>query len=322
MKALDTWIITHRDADGICSAAITLAARPNARIYFSHPIGLYRDLEKPKKGDEVFIFDISLAEDTLHKTFPRLADLSKQGSVTYIDHHPLPPNVTREMIPCITRHSTEFCATELAYREFREIIPSDMSRVAIYGAIGDYKEKTTLMQQLIEDWDKSALYYETGTLLEGLEIDRKDYDFMRRIALLLSKNMPPSSDNELVSRARQQAQLEEEQRKNVTEQVKTIGNIAYVIDVPGSIGTAALYARVTEKALIGVAGATKHEIVDLSLRSKNPKINLNILLRSECRKFGGVGGGHPQAAGARIPIDQLIAFLKSLDLTTTAFLEQ
>ncbi len=319
---MDTWIITHRDADGICSAAITLAARPNARIYFSHPIGLYRDLEKPKKGDEVFIFDISLAEDTLHKTFPRLADLSKQGSVTYIDHHPLPPNVTREMIPCITRHSTEFCATELAYREFREIIPSDMSRVAIYGAIGDYKEKTTLMQQLIEDWDKSALYYETGTLLEGLEIDRKDYDFMRRIALLLSKNMPPSSDNELVSRARQQAQLEEEQRKNVTEQVKTIGNIAYVIDVPGSIGTAALYARVTEKALIGVAGATKHEIVDLSLRSKNPKINLNILLRSECRKFGGVGGGHPQAAGARIPIDQLIAFLKSLDLTTTAFLEQ
>jgi RecJ-like exonuclease len=196
-----------------------------------------------------------------------------------------------------------------------------MSRVAIYGAIGDYKEKTTLMQKLMEDWDKSALYYEAGTLLEGLEIDRKDYDFMRRIARLLSKNTLPSSDNELVSKARQQAQLEEKQRKNVARQVKTIGNIAYVIDVPGSIGTAALYARVTKEALIGVAGETKHEIVDLSLRSKSPNIDLNVLLRSECRKFGGVGGGHPQAAGARIPVDQLIGFLKSLDLTATSFLE-
>jgi len=318
---LDTWIITHRDADGICSAAITLAARPSASIYFSHPIGLYRDLEKPKKGDEVFIFDISLAEDTLHKTFPRLADLREHGSVTYIDHHPLPPNVTMEMIPGIVRHSTEFCATELAYREFRKIIPSDISRVAIYGAIGDYKEKTTLMQKLMDDWDKSALYYETGTLLEGLEIDRKDYDFMRRIARLLSKNMLPSSDNELVSRARQQAQLEEKQRKIVARQVKTIGNVAYVIDVTDSIGTAAFYARVTKEALIGVAGATKHEIVDLSLRSKNPKIDLNVLLRRECGKFGGVGGGHPQAAGARIPADQLMSFLKSMDLAITAFLE-
>lgn len=317
---MDTWIIAHRDADGICSAAITLAARPNARVYFSHPIGLYRDLEKPMKGDEVFIFDISLAEETLHKVFPRLAELSEHGSVTYMDHHPLPPNVSSDTIPGIVRHSTEFCATELAYREYRKIIPSDMSRVAIFGAIGDYKERTTLMQKLIEDWDKSALYYETGTLLEGLETDRKDYDFMRRMTRLLSKNRLPSSDDELTSRARQQAQREEEQRKIVSEQVKAIGSVAYVIDVPGSIGTAALYARVTKKALIGVAGVTKNEMVDLSFRSKNPNIDLNVLLRSECGKFGGVGGGHPQAAGARIPVDELMDFLKSLDLIATAFL--
>ncbi len=319
---MDTWIITHRDADGICSAAITLAARPNARIYFSHPIGLYRDLEKPTKGDEIFIFDISLADDTLHKTFPRLSDLCEHGTVTYMDHHPLPPNVTVDMIPGTVRHDIERCATELAYREFRKVIPSDMSRVAIYGAIGDYKEKTMLIQKLIEDWDKSALYYESGTLLEGLETDRKDYDFMRRITRLLSKNDLPSSDNELVSRARQQAQIEEEQRKIVGKQVKIMGNIAYVIDVPGSIGTAALYSRVTKKALIGAAGTIKNEIVDLSFRSNNPKINLDVILRSECGKFRGVGGGHPQAAGARIPVDQLMNFLKSLSLTTTSFFEE
>ena len=319
---MDTWIIAHRDADGVCSASITLAARPNARIYFSHPIGLYRDLEKPKKGDEIFIFDISLAEDTLHKTLPRLADLCEHGAVTYMDHHPLPSNVTVNMIPGTVRHCMELCATELAYREFRNVIPSDMSRVAIYGAIGDYKEKTALIQKLIEDWDKSALYYESGTLLEGLETDRKDYDFMRRITRLLSKNELPSSDDELVSRARQQARMEEEQRKIVGKQVKTMGNIAYVIDVPGAIGTAALYSRVTKKAWIGVAGTTTNEMVDLSCRSNNPKSNLDVLLRSECGKFGGVGGGHPQAAGARIPADQLMDFLKSLSLTAKSFLEE
>jgi len=319
---LNTWIITHRDADGICSAAITLAAKSNAQIYFSHPIGLYRDLEKPAKGDEIFIFDISLAKDTLHKTLPRLADLCEHGTVTYMDHHPLPPNVTADIIPGTVRHDMKLCATELAYREFRKMIPSDMSRVAIYGAIGDYKEKTMLMQKLIDDWDKSALFYESGTLLEGLETDRKDYDFMRRVTRLLSKNELPSSDDELVSRARQQAQIEEEQRKIVGKQVKTMGNIAYVIDVPGSIGTAALYSRVIKRALIGVAGTTSNEMVDLSFRSNNPKINLDFLLRSECGKFGGVGGGHPQAAGARIPVDQLLNFLKSLSLTATSFLEK
>jgi len=192
-----------------------------------------------------------------------------------------------------------------------------MSRVAVYGAIGDYKEHTPLIQRLIEDWDKSALYYETGTLLEGLEVDRKDYDFMRRIVHHLSENRLPSSDAELARRAHEQAQREEEQRVAVKEQVQIVGSVAYVLNIPGPIGTAALYARVAGDAKIGVAGEAKGDMVDLSLRTVSPKLDLNTILRRECKRFGGVGGGHPQAAGARIPTGRLMEFLKALDSSAT-----
>ncbi|MDD3318098.1 MAG: DHH family phosphoesterase, partial [Methanosarcina sp.] len=43
------------------------------------------------------------------------------------------------------------------------------------------------------------------------------------------------------------------------------------------------------------------------------EVDVNRLLRSVAPKFGGSGGGHPLAAGARIPEKFLNAFLRTFD---------
>jgi single-stranded-DNA-specific exonuclease len=51
---------------------------------------------------------------------------------------------------------------------------------------------------------------------------------------------------------------------------------------------------------------------DLSIRSRG-EVDINRLLRLIALKFGGSGGWHPLAAGARIPEKSLDAFLKNFD---------
>lgn len=56
----------------------------------------------------------------------------------------------------------------------------------------------------------------------------------------------------------------------------------------------------------------KH-VYDISIRRRNGDVDLNIILRRLAPDHGGTGGGHPFAAGARIPEKELGAFLYDLD---------
>ena len=56
----------------------------------------------------------------------------------------------------------------------------------------------------------------------------------------------------------------------------------------------------------------RKEAYDLSIRSRG-EVDVNRILRSVAPKFGGSGGGHPLAAGARIPENSLYIFLRAFD---------
>ena len=307
-----TWILTHGDADGVCSGAIALAANPEAHVYFTHPSGLLEDLDVVELGDEVIICDIALPDD-VDGLLKRLTALAKEGHVTYIDHHPLPPSLDPSKIPGEFVHNVEVCASELTYVHFRESIPRDMERVAIYGAIGDYADDTPYIQRLLQDWDRRVLYFETGILLQALDAIGRNYERKRGIVWLLSENAPPSSDEELVKLALKQSRRDEELRLRVRREVKVMGDVAYVLDLGGSAGKAAVYARASAGTLVGLAGETREEkgVIDMSLRALEG-VDLNIILRELAPKFGGSGGGHPVAAGARIPREKFMDFLRAL----------
>ncbi|MEM2608624.1 MAG: phosphoesterase, partial [Thermoproteota archaeon] len=143
-----------------------------------------------------------------------------------------------------------------------------MSRVAIYGAIGDYSDNTPRIQLLLKKWDKRELYLESGILVATLEgVKKGDFDFKRGLVNYLSENKLPSSDRNLVEIALREAERDEQMRHVVKNMVKTHGRVSYVINVEWSLGKAATYARAYGNTIVGVAADERGENIDLSVRS-------------------------------------------------------
>ncbi|MCZ7361815.1 MAG: DHHA1 domain-containing protein [Candidatus Methanoperedens sp.] len=88
-----------------------------------------------------------------------------------------------------------------------------------------------------------------------------------------------------------------------------------VIDINGYMSKAAIYAGSFGRTLVGVSCEYRphKQVYDISLRLKNGGVDLNTILRRLAPYHGGTGGGHPFAGGARIPRDELKAFLYDLD---------
>jgi single-stranded-DNA-specific exonuclease len=87
-------ILAHGDGDGVCSAALAsgfLRSRCEVSVYFTHPVGLLEDFrEFAERGSRVFILDIAVNELHAEELVRALEEHASEGSVTYIDHHPLP----------------------------------------------------------------------------------------------------------------------------------------------------------------------------------------------------------------------------------------
>jgi len=312
------WVVlAHGDSDGVSSAALARAFLEwrgrESRVVFTHPVGLLSDLrEFASSGEGVFVVDVAL--DELHKDglLALLKDLSAGRDVVYVDHHPLPEGF--EVPAGVTWVHDACCsASELTFRYLSSLgLDPEYSRVALYGAIGDYLDETSWVRAELDKWDRRSVYLEAGMLIQGLEGSRRDYEFKRCVVEHLARNMLPSMMKELVDRALKQAVEDEELRVWVRRNVVRHGRVAYVTSPPGSIGRAANYARVYGDAVVGVAAEERGDTYVLSLRGV-PGVDLNKALREISKKLGIHGGGHPAAAGARVRKDLFHAFLNELN---------
>jgi single-stranded-DNA-specific exonuclease len=89
-------------------------------------------------------------------------------------------------------HRLDACGSLLACDYFRDALDPDMNRVAMYGAIGDFRDTTPLAAEMADRRDKRSLYYEAGTLSQGIEIDYRNRDYKRIIVRYLAANKLPS----------------------------------------------------------------------------------------------------------------------------------
>lgn len=311
-------IFAHGDSDGVASAAIAVAALKreydDIRIYFSHPAGLYDDLnELYNSGSDLIILDIALNESHLSNLLEKFEYISRRNNLVYIDHHPEPLGLRIKDLPGQIFHDINSSTSELTYRFFEEYLDYDMVRVALYGAISDYLDETSWVKRMLEYWDKRDIYYEAGVLSQGLEGSRRLYDFKRHVVRHLSENRLPSMLSELLVRALIERVNNEELRKWVKKNVIKKNYLAYVIDPPGSLGKAALYSRAIADTLVGVAISKREKIAEMSLRARRNTVDLNVILRKITPRLNGCGGGHSFAAGARVPLDRLEEFLDKLE---------
>ncbi|MCD6428546.1 MAG: DHH family phosphoesterase [Desulfurococcales archaeon] len=316
-------ILAHGDSDGVCSAALVAAALREdyreVKVVFTHPAGLLSDFRESAKGD-VVIVDVAISEHYVRELEIAFKNY-RHGIITYIDHHPEPLSLNPRELSIEVVHSLTSSASELTYKYFTKLgkLGREYERVALYGAIGDYLDETAWVKQTLEKWDKRQIYFEAGVLIQGLEGSKKMYDFKRHVVRHLSKNKRPSQLGELVVRALVEARNNEVLYEWVKQNVVVEGDVAYVIDPPGSLGIAAVYARGITERKVGIAAERRDNLMIMSLRAKKDSIDLNRFLRQTTVYLGGCGGGHPHAAGCRIPyrsfrklIDMLNGELRSL----------
>lgn len=308
-----TLILTHGDSDGICSGAIAKNAYPNAYVYFTSPVSLLEKLDLIEEVETLIICDIAIDERYCSELFSTLSKFADECNLYYIDHHPLPENCGEKK--AWLYHDTEACSSELTYRTFESRLDRDIRRVAIYGAIGDFWDNSPYVKKWEKDWDKRNLYFQAGTLIQAILYKGKDYEFKRRLLEPLSKDIIPSSIPGLLELARDGAINEERLRLFVKENVKTLKNSAYVVNTNNSLSKAAIYAASYGQKDVGIAAEyrDRKNAYDLSIRSRG-NVDVNKILRLLTPKFGGSGGGHPLASGARIPEASLNAFLKAFDI--------
>jgi len=98
----------------------------------------------------------------------------------------------------------------------------------------------------------------------------------------------------------------------VKSNAKRLGSIGYVKDLPlfGFRGPSALFAATVTDSLIGMSIHTRRKYLDITIRKRLGDFPLNLLAEKAAEGVGGSGGGHEEAAGARIPLDSLERFLK------------
>ena len=306
-----TLILTHGDSDGICSGALAKSAFPDAYVYFTGPVSLLDKLNIIEEVETLIVCDIAIDERYCTELRAKFEELTEECNLYYIDHHPLPEDCKKEKW---FYHDTGVCSSELTYRVFENLLSEEMKRVAIYGSIGDFCDNTPCVKNWVKDWDKRSLYFQAGTLIQAILQKGRDYEFKRTLLEPLSKNVIPSNIRGLLELAREGAINEESIRLFVKEHVEILKNSAYIVNTNNSISKAAIYAASYGQKEVGIAAEYRERknAYDLSIRSRG-EVDLNKILRSLAPKFGGSGGGHPSAAGARIPEDSLEVFLRALD---------
>ncbi|MBN2101566.1 MAG: DHH family phosphoesterase [Candidatus Aenigmarchaeota archaeon] len=311
---MKTVILTHSDCDGICAGAIALSRFPHAEVFFTRPASFAKDLRECV-GEEIIICDIAFNQTDKEEIMHIIKE--KPSKIIYFDHHPMGPDVREFLEKHVTlEHNLKMSASELIYKYYQKEIPEERVWIAIYGAIGDYCENTQFVKDVEKDWDIRALYFEVSTLVMGIKTPHfEHYDKKRIIVREMSKGNNPSDIPGLVFEAKEAVKREFELYDIVKNRAEKFDNVGVVSDLEGFgfRGPAALFAATATNSLLGISVYDRTNHLDITVRTRNYKIDLNILLAEAGVTVGGNGGGHPEAGGARIPMNKLKDFINFIN---------
>jgi RecJ-like exonuclease len=305
-------IIAHEDADGICSAALVRMTDPSSRIFFSKPCGLLHDLDQMDSGRDLVLLDLALCELAKEQIVSRLSRW--RGKVLYIDHH---PDTASSFLrrPNLEIVAGDVSASELTFIHQGSGLSREAERVMLMGAIGDYADLTPFCLDRLNRWDKRSVFLQAGFLCGALEVTRTDHEFHRQIVDLLASCRPPCEDSRIVAYAVKASELEESFRQRVEKSAQKLGRIGVAYDLNGPAGKGATYAAAATAVSIGayVDKDARRGSADISFRVIDRSVDLNRILRAVAPKLGASGGGHPEACGARVPLDKLDEFFQAIN---------
>jgi PAS domain S-box-containing protein len=296
-----TLILTHRDVDGVCAAAIAKASYPKAKIEFANPPDFVSMLDSLSGYDCVIILDLGIDGVQKDEAIAAFRKLSTTSRIIYIDHHLRPPRLTKSSLACKGAYRTDASTSELAWEFFKPAPSHDF--IAVLGAIGDYKERTPQIQGLIERYDERKVYPEALFLEWALMVSEDS--FKQGVVEELVQGKWPYQMSIMGKEADAIVRRQRTLERYVREKVEKICERVMLIRDPPfkATGPAATLLTKLDNVDIGMASRIDENHVYLSLRRhEESDINLASLIDQIASKFGGMGGGHAAAAGGKIPV--------------------
>jgi single-stranded-DNA-specific exonuclease len=310
-------ILTHGDLDGITSGAIALLVFPGSDFYFTRPSQVHQDLYRVAKDkpEIVHVSDIAINSKKFDEVLRALDRFPESTEIHWTDHHPMTPKERRALEKRVDLyHDIGPCAAELVYRKFAGPLPEHALRLALYGAIGDYCDETPFVKAHFDDVDKRTLYLEAGLLVQALqEIDyrKESKDLVHQLTL----GIKPSSMDDIVTLALKATRIEHEVFRYVQQNARKLGPVGYILDMPinGYRGKSAKFSAYVTDSKIGISARSSDDEVDMSIRRRGIKVDLNKTLNIILKDLeGSSGGGHPAAAGASLDRNDFPRFLHLL----------
>ncbi len=309
---MPTVSITHGDdVDGLTSGAL-LKRLFKAKVVPAN----YDDLEEALRGvvgnvDRLFITDLNLRDVLL----PLIADIRGHAVVTVIDHHPMEKGLADalEALGVEVVHDTRDCASALVYNHFKERLEPDAARLAAYAAVSDMFEDGPIASRLMDGMDRKFVQNEALMLSAALGADQSEA-FKRRLLDELSGYAYPHRIKGVVEASVSQLEKIVRIKETVAVRARRMGRLAVMeCGDDSSTGEVANVVMDTLLVDVGMCWKDQGEMVNISLRGERrlPE-HLGELASRLSKKYGGFGGGHARASGAKVPRDKLDAFIGDL----------
>jgi oligoribonuclease NrnB/cAMP/cGMP phosphodiesterase (DHH superfamily) len=315
---LPTVSITHGDdVDGLTSGAFLM------RLFDATIIPAnYDDLEDALRGvghdvDHLFITDLNLREALL----PLIEDIKRHASVTIIDHHPMEKSLGAALkkLGVEVVHDTRDCASTLVYDHFKDELGRDAARLAAYAAVSDMFEDGPVASRLMDGMDRKFVHHEALMLSAALGSDQSE-TFKRRILKELSRFAYPHRIKGVVEASVSQMEKIVRIKETVSVRAKRRGRLAVMeCEDDSSTGEVANIVMDTLLVDVGMCWKDQGEMANISLRGERrlPE-HLGDLALQISKKYGGFGGGHSRASGAKVPRDKLEDFIEDLVVVLNA----
>ena len=319
-------VCSHGDGDGICSAAIALSSTrmKDADLIITHPMGIAHDIRNIESN--LFISDIALDQRTYKELYAQFKKLIHKGyQVIYIDHHRIhgkPPKGV-EMI-----NDESCCASELVHRYFteRKEVSEDVDIIACIGCICDYFDDTPYIKNVMNKFEKRALFLDAGIMAQGLSIYRTKATKEELVQLLVDGNIP-CEIQKLVDQAMEVTHNDKIARSIIIHNCSSSKYVAWCLNPPCGKSKAAHFVSATQEKDIGLSifyyarrKTQEVQLYDLCFRGTNT-CDLREIVSPLALHLGGSGGGHFNAVGARVPIHLMGAMLYYIDLRVQQFYE-
>jgi oligoribonuclease NrnB/cAMP/cGMP phosphodiesterase (DHH superfamily) len=306
--------ISHReDPDGLICAAYLHHLKNASLILVS-----YEELEAAlvqlnSTVNELYICDLNIRADLISEVIR----ISKFARVTVVDHHPIVKTIQDHLQQCgITLiYSQLDCASALLYNAFKDQLGKNAARFAAYAAISDRFEDGPIASQLLPQFEQQLTQHEALILTHALQ-NKIDPAFRSFIVTELSQFTAPHRIQGITAGALTYIEKMTRALETLSTEAIQIRKLAYVENTSqtslGGIASLLLEALDVDVGVCFQNGPD--EMTNLSIRgSQQLNIHLGAITKRLATKYGGFGGGHKKASGARVLKIHVTKFINDLE---------